>query len=106
MEYIDNNLTESINTEDIANHLYCSESTIEKLFKFIYNMTIREYLIRRKMSQATIEMTSHSVRTVLDIEIHYGYGSNKAFTRAFYSVWQVSPSEFKKNPSNYEPFPG
>lgn len=28
LEYIDNNLTESINTEEIANHLYCSKSTI------------------------------------------------------------------------------
>lgn len=106
LEYIDNNLTESINTEEIANHLYCSKSTIEKLFKYINNMTIRDYIIRRRMSKAAIELTAHPERTVLDIGIHYGYGSNEAFTRAFYSVWQVSPSEFRKNPSNYELFPG
>lgn len=106
LEYIDNHLTESINTEEIANHLYCSKSTIEKLFRYINNITIRDYTIRRKMSKAAIELTSHPERTVLDIGINYGYGSNEAFTRAFYSVWQVSPSEFRKNPSNYELFPG
>lgn len=106
LEYIDNNLTESINTEEIANHLHCSKSTIEKLFKYINNMTIRDYIIRRRMSKAARELTSHPDRTLLDIGVHYGYGSNEAFTRAFYSVWQVLPSEFRRNPSNYELFPG
>lgn len=106
LEFIDKNLTESISTEDIANHLYCSKSTIEKLFKYVNNMTIRDYIIRRRMSKAAIELTLHPEKTVLDIGVCYGYGSNEAFTRAFYSVWQVSPSEFRKNPSNYELFPG
>lgn len=106
LEYIDNNLTESINTEDLANHLYCSKSTIEKLFKFINNMTIRDYIIRRRMSKAAMELTSHPEKTVLEIGLQYGYGSNEAFSRAFYSIWQVLPSEFRKNPSNYELFPG
>ena len=106
LEYIDNNLTESINTEKIANYLYCSKSTIEKLFKYVNNMTIRDYIIRRRMSKAAIELTTYPERTILDIGIQYGYGSNEAFTRAFHSIWQVSPSEFRKNPSNYELFPG
>lgn len=106
LEYIDNNLTESINTEDLANHLYCSKSTIEKLFKYINNMTIRDYIIRRRMSKAAMELTSHPEKTVLEIGLQYGYGSNEAFSRAFYSIWQVLPSEFRKNPSNYELFPG
>lgn len=106
LEYIDNNLTESINTEEIANYLYCSKSTIEKLFKYVNNMTIRDYIIRRRMSKAAIELTTYPERTILDIGIQYGYGSNEAFTRAFRSIWQVSPSEFRKNPSNYELFPG
>lgn len=106
LEYIDNNLTESINTKDIANHLYCSKSTIEKLFKFINNMTIRDYIIRRRISKAAMELTSHPEKTVLEIGLQYGYGSNEAFSRAFYSIWQVLPSEFRKNPSNYELFPG
>lgn len=106
LEYIDNNLTESINTEEIANHLYCSKSTIEKLFKYVNNMSIRDYIIRRRMSKAAVELTSYPERTILDIGVNYGYGSNEAFTRAFCSVWQISPSEFRKNPSNYELFPG
>lgn len=106
MEYIDNNLTESITTEEIANHLYCSKSSLEKLFKYINNMTIRDYIIRRRMSKAAIELAAHPERTLLEVGLHYGYGSNEAFTRAFSGVWHISPSEFRKNPSNYELFPG
>lgn len=106
LEYIDNNLKESINTEELANHLYCSKSTIEKLFKYVNNMTIRDYIIRRRMSKAAMELTSHPEKTVLEIGLQYGYGSNEAFSRAFYSVWQALPSEFRRNPSNYELFPG
>lgn len=106
LAYIDNNLTEALNTEDIANHLYCSKSTIEKLFKYINDMSIREYIIRRRMSKAAREMITHPELTLLDIGIRYGYGSNEAFSRAFYGVWQVLPSEFRKNPASYELFPG
>lgn len=106
MEYIENNLTENIKTDDIAKHLYCSKSTIEKLFKYVNNVSIRDYIIRRRMSLAAGVIARNPEKSLLDIGIMYGYGSNEAFTRAFYSVWQVSPSEFRKNPSNYELFPG
>ncbi len=106
LAFIEDNLTESIRTETIADHLYCSKSTIEKLFRYINNISIRDYIIRRRMSKASREIVRNPERSLLDIGLEYGYGSHEAFTRAFYSVWQVSPSEFRKNPSAFELFPG
>ena len=106
LEYIEDNLTQPLKTESIADHLYCSKSTIEKLFKYVNNISIRDYIIRRRMSKASREIVLNLEKSLLDIGIEYGYGSNEAFTRAFYSVWQVSPSEFRKNPSAFELFPG
>ena len=106
LEYIENNLAESIKTETIADHLHCSKSTIEKLFRYINNISIRDYIIRRRMSKASREIVRNPEKSLLDISLEYGYGSNEAFSRAFYSVWQVSPSEFRKNPSEFELFPG
>lgn len=106
LDYIESNLTESLKTDDIANHLYCSKSTIEKLFKYINNTSIRDYIIRRRMSRAALELAHNPEKSILEVGIQYGYGSNEAFTRAFYSVWQVSPSEFRKNPTDYELYPG
>ena len=106
LEYIEDNLTEPIKTENIADHLYCSKSTIEKLFRYVNNISIRDYIIRRRMSKASKEIVTHPEKSLLEIGIEYGYGSSEAFGRAFYSVWQVSPSEFRNDPSRFELFPG
>ena len=106
LDYIETNLTEPIKTEAIAEHLYCSKSTIEKLFRYMNNISIRDYIIRRRMSLAAKEIVCNPQKSLLDIGIEYGYGSNEAFTRAFFSTWNVSPSEFRKNPSKFELFPG
>lgn len=106
MEYIESNLTESIKTDDIANYLYCSRSSLEKLFKYVNNISIRDYIIRRRMSKAAKEIAQNPSESLLNIGVSYGYGSNEAFTRAFYSVWQTSPSEFRRNPTCCELFPG
>ena len=106
LDYIEENITEPIKTENIAEHLYCSKSTIEKLFRYVNNISIRDYIIRRRMSKASKDIVNHPERSLLDIGMEYGYGSSEAFTRAFTSVWQVSPSEFRNNPSGFELFPG
>ncbi len=106
LEFIEKNLASPIRTESISEHLHCSKSTIEKLFKYVNNISIRDYIIRRRMSRASRDLVKSPDRSLLDIGMEYGYGSNEAFTRAFQSVWQVSPSEFRKNPSEFELFPG
>ena len=106
MEYIEDNLSQPLKTDTIADHLYCSKSTIEKLFRYINNISIRDYIIRRRMSKASKEIVHNPEKSLLNIGLDYGYSSNEAFSRAFYSVWQVSPSEFRNNPSEFELFPG
>ncbi len=105
LELIENNLTEDIKTVDIAKELYCSKSSIEKLFKYVTNMSIRDYVIRRRMSRAAKDIVTFSDVSFLELAFKYGYGSNEAFTRAFKNVWHVTPSRFRKNPMNFELFP-
>jgi len=105
LEYIEANLTEEIKTDDIAEALYCSKSTIEKLFKYVTNISIKDYSIRRRMSRAAKELNTNPEISLLDLGIKYGYGSNEAFTRAFKSVWHVSPSDYRKNPMRFELYP-
>lgn len=105
LELIEDNLTEDIKTVDIAKELYCSKSSIEKLFKYATNMSIRDYVIRRRMSRAAKDIVAFSDVSFLELAFKYGYGSNEAFTRAFKNVWHVTPSEYRKNPMHFELFP-
>ena len=45
MEYIEDNLSRPLKTDTIADHLHCSKSTIEKLFRYINNISIRDLRI-------------------------------------------------------------
>ena len=103
--FIEANLTEDLKTDDIARELYCSKSSLEKLFRVVTHMSIKDYSIRRRMSLAAKDFVKCPQTSILDIALKYGYRSNEAFTRAFKSVWHTNPSEYRKNPSCFELFP-
>ena len=69
LEFIEKNLASPIRTESISEHLHCSKSTIEKLFKYVNNISIRDYIIRRRMSRASRDLVKNPDRSLLDIGI-------------------------------------
>lgn len=105
LAFLEANLNEDIKTEEIAKRLHCSRSSIEKLFRFVTNMGIKDYSKRRRMSRAAKDMALNPEVSLLDLAIKYGYSSNEAFTRAFKSVWHTNPSEYRKDPVHFELFP-
>lgn len=105
LEYIEAHLAEDLRTDDIANHLHCSKSSTEKLFKYVTEMSIKDYCIRRRMSCAAKDIGENPHISMLTLAMKYGYASNEAFTRAFKKIWQVTPSEYRNNPTKFELFP-
>jgi AraC family transcriptional regulator len=48
------------------------------------------------MTLAGQELRQHPERRIIDIALDFGYTSNEAFTRAFFQVWNCTPSDFRK----------
>ncbi len=96
LTYIEDNLTSAIHTEDIAEHCYCSKSTLEKLFKCINGISVRDYMIRRRMVYAARILRRKPTQNLLELAVLCGYQSNEAFGRAFKSVWNCNPSEYNR----------
>ena len=94
--FIEEHLNEKICTEEIAEACYCSKSSLEKLFRCVNGLSVRDYLIRRRMTKAAREIAENTERDILTIALEYGYSSNEAFTRAFKQVWNCKPSEYRK----------
>ena len=93
---IEARLTQDLRTADLARALHCSKSSLEKLFRYTTGMSIRDYVIRRRMSRAARDITASPDLSLLDLALRYGYGSNEAFTRAFRQVWHITlPSTAK-----------
>ena len=105
LEYIEEHISEEIHTEDIARACYCSRSSLEKLFRLVYHISVRDYLIRRRMTKAARTLVDRPELSVLDIAVMYGYSSNEAFSRAFRQVWNQLPSEYRSNRRATELFP-
>lgn len=105
LDYIENNLNNDIKTSDIAEACFCSKSTLEKLFRCINNISVRDYIIRRRMTKAAQVISNNPNKKLLEIALQFGYNSNESFTRAFEQVWNCKPSEYRKYPRYFELFP-
>lgn len=57
LEYIENHLEEDVRTEDAAKSCFCSKSTLEKLFRCVMNISVRDYIVMLDYSK-TIEKRS------------------------------------------------
>lgn len=104
LEYMEEHLCEEIKTEDIAKACYCSKSTLEKIFRCVNHISVHDYLIRRRMMLAARRIVEKQEESILTIALDYGYSTNESFTRAFKSVWNCKPSEFR-NRKFVEMFP-
>ena len=105
LSYLEDNLNQKITTDDVARACFCSKSTLEKLFRCVNNISVHDYVIRRRMMKAAKALFYDKERSILDIALEYGYNSNEAFTRAFKQVWNCKPSEFRQKSRYSELFP-
>lgn len=95
LEYIEAHLSDNIRTEDVSAACFCSKSTLEKLFRCVNGISIRDYVIRRRMMLAARKLSGSRELSILDIALAYGYSTHESFARAFEQVWNCKPSEFR-----------
>lgn len=105
LEYVEQHLQEDLHTEDVAAACYCSKSTIEKLFRQVNHISVRDYVIRRRMTKAARMLVERPEMNLLDVALTYGYSSNEAFTRVFCQTWNCLPSKYRENKRVLELFP-
>lgn len=95
LEYIESHLSAEINTQNIADHCFCSKSTLEKLFRRVHDISVHDYIVRRRMMLSAKKISQQKERSILDIALEYGYSTHESFARAFEQVWNCKPSEFR-----------
>lgn len=88
---------EALTLRFLSHRLGYSEFHTTRKFKEISGMQFRDYLRHRKLAFALKELRD-SEKSILDIAFNYGFSSHEAFTRAFKGVYDITPSEYRKNP--------
>ena len=105
LEYLESHLEEDVRTEDVAKACYCAKSTLEKLFRCVMNISVHDYMVRRRMMKAAKLLHGNPEINVLSVALQFGYSTNESFTRAFKQVWNCNPSEFRAKSRYTELYP-
>lgn len=92
LDYIENNLAGEIDYELAASKAYCSAFYFQRMFSFIADVTLSEYIRRRRLTLAAFDLQNSKVK-IIDLAIKYGYDSPDSFTRAFQKLHGVTPSK-------------
>ena len=104
MEYIEKHLMEKIDYEKLAEIMNCPAYHFQRMFFYMTSISLNEYIRRRKMSLAAVELRDNGVK-VIDIALKYGYESPTAFNRAFQSIHGIAPSMVKKETALLKSYP-
>lgn len=90
LDFMEENILESINYEDVARQVYMSNYHFHRLFSMITGITANEYIRNRRLSMAGQDLNM-SGEKVVDIALKYGYETPEGFTKAFSRFHGVSP---------------
>lgn len=104
LDYIEENLDNEISYEKAAKIACCSVNHYQRMFSYISNTTLAEYIRRRRLTKAAYELQNSGI-SVIDVAAKYGYNSPTAFTRAFSNMHGVTPTEAKKKGTKLKSFP-
>lgn len=104
IEYIEKHLQEKIDYERLAEIANCPVYHFQRMFFYMTNISVSEYVRRRRMSLAAIDLQDKQVK-IIDIALKYGYDSPTAFNRAFQSIHGIAPSLAKKQKTILKSYP-
>lgn len=94
-DYIETHYMEDITIENIAGYLGLNRSYFSKLFKKMTGKSPQEFLIAYRIHKSCEYLRSTDL-TIADIAGQVGYPNQFHFTRAFKSVMNLPPNEWRK----------
>ena len=82
IEYVEQHITEELDYQKLAQLAGCSAYNFQRMFSFIADLSLVEYVRRRRLTLAALELQQSGVK-VIDLALKYGYDSPVSFARAF-----------------------
>lgn len=104
INYIEEHLEDEIDYEQIAKIACCSTFHFQRMFSYMVNVPLSEYIRRRRMTMAAVDLQNTNEK-VIDIALKYGYSSPTAFNRAFQGVHGITPSQAREKGVLIKAFP-
>ncbi|KGM46262.1 AraC family transcriptional regulator [Neobacillus niacini] len=92
IDYMENHLLDDITIERIAKQANVSEFHFQRIFSVLTDITVGEYLRRRRLTLAAQELSSTESK-IIDVALKYGYDTPESFSKAFRKQHGITPSQ-------------
>jgi len=96
LKYIEDNICEEIDSQNVADSCNVSLSSLQKLFRLALHRSVKDYIIKRKICLAARDVLESDMK-IIDIAYKYQFGSPEHFVRTFKKVWNETPTDYKKH---------
>lgn len=96
MVYIEEHITDDITPEDVAGVTTYSPYHFGRLFYYITDIPLSEYIRKRKLSLAAMALQTDDIK-IIDLAVMYGYDSADSFSRAFAKQHGITPSAARQS---------
>jgi AraC family transcriptional regulator len=103
LAYVEENLGE-IDHEALAKIACCSSHNFFRMFSFITDVSLSEYIRRRRLTLAALELQNSDIK-VINLAMKYGYDSPVSFSRAFQQLHGVTPTEARADGVTLKAYP-
>ncbi len=104
LDYIEQNLAHEIDEFEIAKRAHCSVYHYKRMFAYLADIPLHEYIRRRRLTLAAYEL-QNSTAKVIDVAVKYGYHSPDAFTRAFQNQHGITPTDMRTTNYSLKAYP-
>lgn len=92
INYIEENIMLDLDYNLMAAKMNLSVYEFRRIFSFIVGCPVSEYIRKRKLSLAALEIMTSNKVDILQLSQKYGYSNQSSFTRAFCEQHGVSPT--------------
>ena len=100
VSYIDENFTQPISLQSVAEALSISKSYVSRIFSEKIKIDFRQYInvLRAEYAAKLIRATEDSLTVISE---NAGFNSQSTFNRVFRSIYGMTPREFRNNIDKY-----
>jgi AraC-like DNA-binding protein len=92
--YINENFTQSLTLEELADYAGFSKFHFSRLFKQFTNMALYDYLNQKRISEAELLLLNPNM-TVTEVAMQAGFNSISSFNRVFKASKNCTPTQYK-----------
>ena len=99
IDYLMDHLADPVSLVDVASYAGVSERSLRREFQRNYGMTVRQFLIRRRLeaSHHALQSKEGSGTTVTEVATRFGFSHLGRFASAYRSTFGCSPSDSLKS---------